>query len=945
MRSAPYRVDRMAQVDRASWRAKKMTSARAEEERVHVHLWGKADPKRAELGPSWHPLVAHMLDVAACAERLLRDVRSSRLDSMARALGLSPTDALPWLSLFVTLHDLGKATPAFQRKVASAQQRLETLGFDFPDSDAPHGEMSAVLLPAALESLGVGPPLGALVARAVGAHHGAFGTATALLELDARKHRGKRPQWETARDQLVRDVAAVLGVGPPPVSARGSTSGSLSPNPLHAFVVDLAGLTTAADWLGSNADVFGYVEGSPDLGAYLEHARGLAARALDDAGFRRPPRPAARTFQQLFGDDKSPWPLHRAVTELLPELSEGSLVVVEAPMGEGKTEAALMTYDALASRGADGLYFALPTQATANQILGRVEAYLGRSFAEAHGLHLVHGGAALSDRYGELKRRAFRARSVDGAAGGDGEPIADAWFARSKRALLAPLGVGTVDQSLLGVLRAKHHFLRLHGLAGKVIVVDEVHAYDTYTSEVLARLCEWLRSLGATVLLLSATLSSPQRARLLAAYGVTTPPAAGSYPRITVAEGGQARVLPFASRRASFDVALAWRFRDVILAELAALLRDGGCVAWIVNTVGRAQSLYANASALRAEGVLPADLDLRLIHARLPFSERQTRERAAETAFGPPGASTKRPRTALLIGTQVLEQSLDLDFDLMVTELAPVDLVLQRAGRLHRHDGRPRPPALATRTLWIETPGEGRGEGPAPADFGPSAWVYDEAVLLASYEVLRQRASVQLPTDIEPLVEAVYAEGAMQSMASRLGGALGDRLAEKLAELERSSAGDRYRAELKLLPSPDDDDPFGDFSCFFDEEDPKVHETLRAVTRLGDPSVTVVPVVADGSRLSVACAPGVVFDPMDPELPFATAATIARSAISVGRRGLVGAILADPSVYPRAFERSPVLRHHRVLRLDDAGFANVGGTAVRLDPVLGLLLGRLASTL
>src|SRR5262249_16743882 len=137
--------------------------------------------------------------------------------------------------------------------------------------------------------------------------------------------------------------------------------------------------------------------------------------------------------------------------------------------------------------------------------------------------------------------------------GGDQGPIADAWFARSKRALLAPIAVGTVDQALLGVLRAKHHFLRLHGLARKVIVVDEVHAYETFTAEILARLCAWLRSLGATVVLLSATLASPQRKHILEAYGVTDAPAPPTYPRITIAQGGKARPVKFAARRKPAD--------------------------------------------------------------------------------------------------------------------------------------------------------------------------------------------------------------------------------------------------------------------------------------------------------------------------------------------------------------------------------------------------------
>jgi CRISPR-associated endonuclease/helicase Cas3 len=342
---------------------------------------------------------------------------------------------------------------------------------------------------------------------------------------------------------------------------------------------------------------------------------------------------------------------------------------------------------------------------------------------------------------------------------------------------------------------------------------------------------------------------------------------------------------------------------------------------------------------LRAQGHLPLDLDLRLLHARLPFVQRLSRERAAETAFGPPGESTSRPRTALLIGTQVLEQSLDLDFDLMITEVAPVDLVLQRAGRLHRHDRdrEARPEAFRARTLWLELPEHAdRPEGPA---FGASEYVYDEAILLLSYLALRAREWVTLPTDIEPLVESVYAEGAARAASEAFPSALARRLRAALDTQSSQASGDKYKADLKVLPSPAESDPFRAFSCFFDDEDPEIHEALRAATRLGEKSLTVVPVIPVTGGLRLATDPAVIFDPDSAELPFATATAIARGALSVGHRGLVHALLHD---HPRAFERSGVLRHHRLLRLDETGRADVAGTSVLLDPELGLVIGRVA---
>jgi len=872
-----------------------------------------------------------MLDVVACARLLLTELYPGRLTAYAVAIGVAEEDALAWVLFTVALHDLGKLTPPFQAKAPHRMDALRSMGLDFPDGEEPHGSMSAILVPAELERLGCPTRLARGLAAAVAAHHGDFATTAALnnLEDDPRRNAGRRPIWAELRRDLADALCAITGVNRAR-APRIPSSAALR----HSLYADLAGLTTVADWLGSNADVFRYVEPPQAAEAYLAVAADRAKISLREAGFRRPPRPSARSFEGLFSP-RTPWPLHEAVHRVLNEVGPGSLVIIEAPMGEGKTEAALLLYDTLASRDAEGLYFALPTQATANQILGRVEGYLARSFpGEAHGLHLVHGGAGLSDRYGTLKTRALSTRSIGDISRGrdDQGPMADAWFARSKRALLAPIAVGTVDQALLGVLRSKWHFLRLHGLARKVFVVDEVHAYDTFTAEILARLCTWLRSLGSTVVLLSATLASPQRARLLKAYGVDDVPTPVPYPRITLAREGRVRAESFEARRPPIEVALEWRDEAELPRAVAEAVREGGCVAWIVNTVARAQASYLVLSEMRERGELPAHVAVSLLHARFPFAARQARERAAEDAFGP-NKGKARPRAAILIGTQVLEQSLDLDFDLMVTDLAPVDLVLQRAGRLHRHDRDDRPAALESRRLWIARPDKPEAlDGPT---FGSSKYVYDESILLRSWLALSDRPRVVLPTDIEPLVESVYAPAGERTLPTPIAA----RLAELDGARENQARSDCANADRRELPHPDETNPFGNFSARFDEEDPNVHKENRALTRLGEETITVVPVVMHGHRLVLATDPAQNVDINTDVLPFRDVLAIARQALSISRKAVVFALLRDDP--PRCFQRSGHLRYHRLLRLDDAGTAVVGGTQLRLDPALGLVVGDL----
>jgi CRISPR-associated endonuclease/helicase Cas3 len=898
-------------------------------------LWGKADPARVAPGATaWHPLLCHLLDVAACAERLLLDVRTDRLRALSSTLGLPDDAALAWARFFVGLHDVGKATPGFQAKYLPRRSDLAAVGLDFTAGAEPHGSLSVSLATKVLADHGVPMPLARAIARSVGAHHGEFVPLPTLTSLEREKglllpaHAGKAPLWAVLRERLGKALAEACGVVA--TLPRPSLPDSVAAR--NALVADLAGLTTVADWLGSNADVFAYIEPPTSAAGYLGEARKKATQVLDMAGWRRPPRSPSRPFTSLFGG-KTPWPLHEAVEQLTPQPETPSLIVVEAPMGEGKTESALVIFDRLAARGASGLYVALPTQATSNQLFGRVARFMQEAFPEeVHGLHLIHGDAGLSERYDALKEqaRAFAARSIDGVAGRDGGPIADAWFARSKRTLLAPLGVGTLDQALLGVLGVRHGFLRLHGLAGKVVVVDEVHAYDTYTSTLLDRLLAWLHALGTTVVLLSATLPARRRDALLAAFGAA-PCRPAPYPRLTVASGGAATSRHVDARRPPVAVTIRWESRTSLPERLAEAMAGGGCVAWIVNTVGEAQRTYLELKALRQGGGLAADVDLGLIHARFPFAARQAREQAAELAFGPgPG---RRPRAAILVGTQVLEQSLDLDFDLMVSELAPVDLVLQRAGRLHRHARQDRPARLVSPELWLVPPEDEEREG-GPT-FGPSSHVYSELVLLRTWLALRERAHVMLPTDIETLVETVYGSDTTPRPS-----ALAARLVSLQTEYDEARLAEESQARSAGLLGPEEGEPFNYLVQVRDDEDPTVHRELRAVTRLGGPSIEVVPIGERDARTVLASAPDVALDLVArAEAPRDVVIAAARQTVRITHGRVVAALLCQP--VPPAFQASGHLRFHRVLRLDGNGRTEVGGVPLTLHPDLGLVVGRL----
>jgi CRISPR-associated endonuclease/helicase Cas3 len=522
--------------------------------------------------------------------------------------------------------------------------------------------------------------------------------------------------WSDARHGLLTALAEALHLPGEPAPRAPSDDD-------HAFFMLLAGLTSVADWVGSAQDFFPFAGGDVDLAVYPKLAAVRAKTALKQlgwTGWRGNTSPT--TFPQLFGFP--PRPLQEKAVALAASTTGPGLVVIEAPMGEGKTEAALFLSDYWNSTlGQSGLYVALPTQATSNQMFSRVKDFLANRYsAETVNLHLLHGQALLSDNYQQLRLAAVYDEPA--SQGTPGRVVAEGWFTPKKRGLLAPFAVGTIDQVLLAVLQTRHVFVRLFGLANKTILLDEVHAYDTYMSTLLERLVSWMAALGCSVVLLSATLPRARRQRLLTAFGASesvipeTP-----YPRLlSVGDGKVTAISIPAARRMS--IALSWVEAAALAAPLKDALRGGGCAAVICNTVGRAQEMYESLrTALEPEGI-----PVLLFHARFPFGQRDRLEKAILDRFGKAG---DRPYRAVLLATQVIEQSLDLDFDLLVTELAPVDLVLQRAGRLHRHSNRLRPASLNEAQLWLIQPDEFDEHG--VAHFGKNEYVYDRHILLRSY--------------------------------------------------------------------------------------------------------------------------------------------------------------------------------------------------------------------
>lgn len=908
-------------------------------------IWAKWSDASQSLA-TYHPVICHLIDVAQVARLLWTSIYARpHRDRVATAFQLDRAATAPWVAFFAGLHDLGKASPAFQTQLGLplVEGWLRSRGLGFTNATwAPHGLISAIALEDVLPTqFRLEEPLTRQIACVVGGHHGVFPTQAQLRDISDAQLGDQA--WDAIRVELAQALARVLHV--PAQAPRGPLS--------NADAMAFAGFVSVADWIGSNERHFrhaGTLANAPvplalEEYAALSHQRAVEAiQALHWDTWDLTGQP--RTFTQLF-PAMSPRPAQEAVITLAEQLDKPALVILEVPMGEGKTEAAMYLADHWATTcGQHGIYFALPTQATSNQMFTRVRDFLQPRFADTSfiNLHLAHGAAALSDDYGKLRAQAqqlFAPVDVYDSQSRDpthGAVIASEWFAAPKRTLLSSFGVGTVDQALLAALQVKHGFVRLFGLGNKTVIVDEVHAYDTYMSMLLARLLEWLGALGAPTVLLSATLPRTKRRELLSRYArgagwsLTTLPEQ-PYPCLTWVSAAGAGAEHVGISTTSRSLALRWVTSALpghgdgpfALGEaLSQALRDGGCAAVICNTVDRAQRMYTALKRYFPGIADDGERELDLLHARFLYGERQRRERRVLTRFGK-GDGASRPSRAVLVATQVIEQSLDLDFDLMVSDMAPVDLLLQRSGRLHRHaeNDEWRPPMLVTPTLWISQPGI--DENATPIFQRGDATVYEPHILLRTWLALQGHNTIRVPEDVETLIEAVYDEA--RSCPTEAGEALRARWETTLSEARKEAKGAEARARRCYIASPADESLLTMPSLELDEDNPRAHETIQAATRDGDPSVQVI--VLDAPTAAT-------FKPSATPTLAEVRALLNRS-VSISRKGLVQMLVEQEP--PSGWARSPWLRHHRLIALDSTGCEVVGGRyIVRLDPDLGIVI-------
>lgn len=627
---------------------------------------------------------------------------------VARAISVYLPEKLRsrWLSepaITAALHDVGKVSPSFQEKLrrhTDGYTRGSTpeLARAAPELEHEWGGHAGVSYLAVKDH----PQGSQELAQVAGAHHGYMPSVGVFKE--GLPIFGGEP-WKERRRQLIDKLIESLGQKPPHFT-----------DPLQVRV--MAGLTSVADWIGSGST----------LSSVNEPTREDVQTVTRECGFRQIPIKTGKSFQEIFGF--APNETQKAFAQ---SIRGPGVYVLEAEMGAGKTEAALYAaYLALCRGDATGFYFALPTQATSDSIYSRVKAFMNAVAGEEAGVRLAHSNAF------------FTEMGADAAPSGD-------FFSPAKRRLLYPFGVGTIDQALMAVMSVKHGAVRTFGLLGKVLILDEVHTYDLYTGSLMDELIGVVRRLGGIVILLSATLTKTRREALL-----KVPVSSNAYPLLTsVCEDASEAAIeqPIASVRRKDIEIIHCRCDDDAFAEAFERSRKGQQILWIENSVRQAQDAYRH--FCRLAGEQKAEVEIGLLHARFTRGDRRLLEEKWIGLYGRK-ARTSMPRQGrILIGTQVLEQALDLDSDFLVTRFCPTDLLLQRLGRLWRHPGSVRVEGTRCQAMILEPDLVHALEDPE-ATLGTTGNVYVPYVLIKSLQAWKDRTVCHLPDDIRPLIEATY---------------------------------------------------------------------------------------------------------------------------------------------------------------------------------------------
>lgn len=858
--------------------------------------------------PTW----VHLVDTAVSIRYLIK----SRIPESARSVFNISNEQLEQLSMFVALvHDIGKLTPLFISKISQCLpgyisfllENSIQIPEDFPDSGrSPHSVCSESIL------LEYGVPAG--ICGIVGGHHGKPWQPSGAMDYiedqisvyGQNYYGGQSELWKRIQKSWFDFSMDIVGYK------------STSDIPCLSFKGQmlLCGLLSEADWIASNQIIFPTIMiDDIDRFKYCENRYRAAFDKLNlpEYWYVNPISDYSVFFKTRFGFE--PNSLQKETIRISRGSDSPGIMIIEAQMGLGKTEAALAAAEIIASKTqSGGLFFGLPTQATSNGIFKRLAEWADSASEDGiHTIRLTHSDAELNETYLEY----FRNRAIINAEDEkNSNIIAHEWFSGNKKALLADFVVGTVDTALMAVLKQKYVTMRHIGLCGKIVVIDECHAYDAYMNKYLERLLWWLGAYKVPVILLSATLPVNRKESLLKSYlnSVRQCSVEGTsgYPMITWSDNGCAYSNAINTNISDKSVSIIFGITDDIIDTVSEKIRCGGCIGIICNTVKRVQDI-----AVLLEQSFP-EKRIIVFHSRFISEDRRRKENELISILGKNSTEDTR-NNVIVVGSQVLEQSLDIDFDFLISEICPMDLLLQRIGRLHRHK-RNRSEPMSQAECMVLT-GEDVNSG--------TLRVYDEWII--SQTILNLTGVIRIPSDIPGLVNRVYTscdENDIRYRTWKNKTAIQEANAQAFL-LKKPSA--RINATLHgLLDHEISGDSYGE-----------------ACVRDSDPSIDVI-VMKKAQEDHAAFILNDKLVRIDSVPDEATSMEMARnklrlpSALCYGENldKTINALEAENSSVLSQWQESPVISGQLVLLLDEKLQKRISGYDLKYDMRLGLIYER-----
>ncbi|QWF70615.1 CRISPR-associated helicase Cas3' [Methylomonas paludis] len=748
----------------------------------YYRYWGKAKAEPEAGQPAYHLLPYHCLDVAAVGWVLL-ERNPYLLNHFANLCGIEKQVLKPVLIFFLALHDLGKFSESFQNIIPELLEKLQGIKNSkkqaYSKKVFAHDSMGFLIwkesvFKQVIEHYHVDNAqdwrdLLNWIMEASNGHHG-------LPIKQGNEYLGNfyNENNKQAVAQYTKECLEIFSITDLFDNTDLNVNYDILYQQLPKLSWVLTGFFVLCDWIGSGKKFKYNNDPNIKLKAYWDDiALKTAEEAISEAGILPCQiNVELEPLSQLLDlpDFAELTPLQNLAKEIDIQQAP-QLFIIEDETGAGKTEASLILLNRLMAKGlAQGFYIALPTMATADGIYPRVQKTYDKLYKEGEkpSLVLSHSSAKLSDKFTDTILY-FDKNATGQKYSDDAQSRCLAWLADNrKKSLLAHVGVGTIDQTFLAVLKVKYQSLRLIGLLGKVLVIDEAHAYDAYMGKELEVLLEVHAALGGSAIVMSATLPLKIREKLANAFlkGLERNGCRleeqNAYPLLTHIAADYKNEIPCQNNPKRRQKPTNYQFihdEQQINQLIKVSLERGQCVCWIRNSIKDARNtfLYWQARHDKTD----------LFHARFVLSDRLAIQEKILLAFDKKSTGEQR-KGRLLIATQVVEQSLDLDFDVMITDLASIDLMLQRAGRLHRHirdqygnfkstgeDERPD----AMLTIFCPENTDTPSADWYSAKFPNSKKVYqNHARLWLGQKELAKLKLHQIPKNIRPLIEAVYGD-------------------------------------------------------------------------------------------------------------------------------------------------------------------------------------------